>query len=306
MVKLEEFLNETSSDLEESANLHKLKGDLYYFKKENEKALEEYKSSLDLSFKSNLLNNKLMQRELNESIARCLMNLNRLDEALEIAKKLEETAQNFEAMTTSLNLKLDIYKRNQTKTNDSLEDELVTVEKLINLHPLFINLWIALADLLHLKLENVNRRELTCNKSMNANNDNFNSNISSSSDSNKIITQQTRATKEQLIDQYLVCFVIANELIRHGYQFRSEIVMKQKQKQKLWLSDAELNLKKSINIDNMEKILSENLQNIISENLEKADKLEDNEKLMQAKNSINHEHFSKKFFDDYKISIINF
>lgn len=66
-----------------------------------------------------------MQRELNESIARCLMNLNRLDEALEIAKKLvkfylnciirtkirffysllsinkqfkEETAQNFEGI----------------------------------------------------------------------------------------------------------------------------------------------------------------------------------------------------------------
>ena len=100
------------------------------------------------------------------------------------------------------------------------------MEKLINLHPLFINLWINLADLLHLKLEKEN-----VNKEKESNT------FATSSKSNEIITptRATTTTKEQLINQYLVCFIIVNELIRHGYQFRSEIVLKQKQKQKLWV-----------------------------------------------------------------------
>ncbi len=81
------------------------------------------------------------------------------------------------------------------------------MEKLIVLHPLFINLWMRLADVIYLKI-----------------------NADSSA---KIVNQHN---KNAFINHYSVCYLTISELIRHGYQFRSEIVSKQKHKQKLWVS----------------------------------------------------------------------
>lgn len=80
---------------------------------------------------------------------------------------------------------------------------MVTIEKLIHLHPLFISLWMQLGDVIYSHLVTLN--------------DN--------------ITE-----KKEFNDHYLVCSLTIKELMRHGYQFRSEIVLKQKQKQKNWVS----------------------------------------------------------------------
>ena len=104
-----------------------------------------------------------------------------------------------------------------TTNQQKKKDELVTVEKLIVLHPLFINLWIRLADVIYLKLS------ADCSTRIENENENENENAS-------------ERRKNAFINHYSVCYLTISELIRHGYQFRSEIVSKQKHKQKLWVS----------------------------------------------------------------------
>lgn len=126
-------------------------------------------------------------------------------------------------MSTSLNLRMEILKHNNKNRTSFLNgklnfrylkcltkwthqfylDELVTIEKLIHLHPLFISLWTQLGDVIYSHLVTLN--------------DN--------------ITEKT-----EFNNHYLVCSLTIKELMRHGYQFRSEIVLKQKQKQKNWVS----------------------------------------------------------------------
>lgn len=97
--------------------------------------------------------------------------------------------------------KLIIIKTNKKKLNI---DKMLTIDKLIHLHPLYINLWMQLADVIFQKLTN------EC-----------------------LITNKKE--KNAFIRQYLVCYSTINELIRHGYQYRSQVSIKNKEKQKLWV-----------------------------------------------------------------------
>ena len=84
-----------------------------------------------------------------------------------------------------------------------IKDFLLKMCKLIYLHPLFIDLWIQLGDLLIAKIDDLNMK-----------NDDYISDII-----------------KYLID----CYLIVKELIKHGYVYRSDIVLKQKTTQKLWV-----------------------------------------------------------------------
>jgi hypothetical protein len=97
--------------------------------------------------------------------------------------------------------KLIIIKTNKKKLNI---DKMLTIDKLIHLHPLYINLWMQLADVIFQKLTN---------ECLIKNNE----------------------EKNAFIRQYLVCYSTINELIRHGYQYRSQVSIKNKEKQKLWV-----------------------------------------------------------------------
>jgi hypothetical protein len=81
---------------------------------------------------------------------------------------------------------------------------MLTIDKLIHLHPLYINLWMQLADVI---FQNLTNECLITNKK----------------------------EKNAFIRQYLVCYSTINELIRHGYQYRSQVSIKNKEKQKLWV-----------------------------------------------------------------------
>ena len=78
----------------------------------------------------------------------------------------------------------------------------LSLGKLIYLYPLFTNLWIKLADsiLFHLNIENIDD-----------------------------------LTRENLIKQYLTCYLTIKELHIHGYAQKSEIVAKHKVNEKNWV-----------------------------------------------------------------------
>lgn len=93
---LKAFLSETINpeEVEESANLLKIQGDYNYFKQDYAKALELYQASLEFGNKSRSLGQKayhdkklIKDKEVSESIARCLAHLNRFTEAIEITNK---------------------------------------------------------------------------------------------------------------------------------------------------------------------------------------------------------------------------
>lgn len=170
----------------------------------------------------------------------------------------------YKAMSTSLNLRMDILKKNgqlldgnhrnleiylcfkYTHTHVSncmwffylwkFEDELVTVEKLIILHPLFISLWMRLADVIDLKL---NATTTTASSLLTPPPPLVCAAAASTANAIKLTTvtndNDNNSERNALINHYSVCYSTISELIRHGYQFRSEIVSKQKQKQKLWV-----------------------------------------------------------------------
>lgn len=273
----EVFLDEkiNSEETENSVHLLKIQGDYYYFKKDYEKSLQLYKQSLDLANKSRnsaakpYHDKKLIRdKEVSESMTRCLTRLNRFDEALEIAENilnLESTSLCFDALSTSLNLKMDtitLYRTYlETKSDmNIINAELNTIEQLITLHPLFCHLWIKLGNSIYSKL---------C------------------------------AQKFTSIDSkrdYLACYLITSQLHERFFAFRGEIVQKQKQLQKDWLIESESNLKK-MNI-NLSKLDSGVLNIVISEKLDRADKFDDLERQALVKNLQKHEQFAQDYFGD--------
>jgi hypothetical protein len=101
-----------------------------------------------------------------------------------------------------MNLYLFLNKFSSYFNINNIKDHILKICKLIYLHPLFIDLWIQLGDLLIAKIADINlKNEDICD-----------------------------------ITKYLIdCYFIVKELIKHGYKYRSDIVLNQKNNQKLWV-----------------------------------------------------------------------
>ncbi|XP_059103359.1 uncharacterized protein C8orf76 homolog [Peromyscus eremicus] len=132
------FYGETeSSEDTEVLTLKKFRGDLAYRRQEYEKALQEY-SGISEQLPST---NVAMKRDVQEGQARCLAQLGRHEEALEIAADLENKATNTDHLITVLYLHLAIFSSFQ-----SLEKTILCLQKLISLHPLNPWNWWKLAE----------------------------------------------------------------------------------------------------------------------------------------------------------------
>ncbi|CAF0833579.1 unnamed protein product [Brachionus calyciflorus] len=244
IVTSEKFIDERPIEIDDLANWHKMKADYYYFTKNYENALEFYRESLDTSIQSSSLNNTIFQRELRESIARSLFRLGHTQEALELINQLHESSSNFEQYSTCLNVHLSFFESLNTENLQMYTDEQITILcKLLILHPWYVNLWMKLHDLLQLN-------------SHNENNSNY-----------KMFS--------------VICLQLIREINKHGNSSnRSEIFAKQKLKQQTWFNEAI----KMLDSNTLEKYFQDpELNDLISLKLETNDKLEDNEKLNQAK-----------------------
>ncbi len=118
-------------------------------------------------------------------------------------KQKEQSSLNFEALSTNLNVKLDILitYRNLNNNNSemkSINAELVTIEQLITLHPLLCQLWMKLGNSIYLLLK-------IC---------------------------ETEAMKRD----YLLVYLYVCQLTDHYFAFRGSIVKRQKQQQKDWVT----------------------------------------------------------------------
>uniref|UniRef100_A0ABM5GCK9 Uncharacterized protein C8orf76 homolog n=1 Tax=Pogona vitticeps TaxID=103695 RepID=A0ABM5GCK9_9SAUR len=132
------FCEETEcEDDAEAVNLKKFRGDLAYKRQEFKKALAEYSDCLALLPPSNLA----MRRDVLESQARCLAQLRRPKEALEIAEKLKNGATNTDHMTTVLGLQLVIF-----CTLEHSGKIIEGLQQLIALHPFHPGNWKLLAE----------------------------------------------------------------------------------------------------------------------------------------------------------------
>ncbi|XP_068528691.1 uncharacterized protein C8orf76 homolog [Anas acuta] len=121
------FCGETGG--EEDAEIvtgNKFRADLAYRERHFEKSLREYSSCLLLLPPGNIA----MRRDVQEGQARCLSQLGRHEEALDIAEKMRSGATNTDHLTTVLSLQLAIYQGLK-----NIEKELLCLQQLICLHP---------------------------------------------------------------------------------------------------------------------------------------------------------------------------
>uniref|UniRef100_A0A8C2T1K1 Chromosome 8 open reading frame 76 n=1 Tax=Coturnix japonica TaxID=93934 RepID=A0A8C2T1K1_COTJA len=117
------FCAETSSEEDaEVLTAHKFRADLAYRERQFEKALCEYSNCLQRLPPGNIA----MRRDVQEGQARCLSQLGRHKEALDIAEGMRNGATNTDHLTTVLNLQFAIYR------------DLENIEKKMSLSPLHI------------------------------------------------------------------------------------------------------------------------------------------------------------------------
>ncbi|XP_062424396.1 uncharacterized protein C8orf76 homolog [Rhea pennata] len=141
------FLKETGSvDDTEILTASKFQGDLAYREQEFEKALCEYSSCLLLLPPSNIA----MRRDVQEGQARCLSQLGRHKEALDVAEKLINGATNTDHLTTVLNLQFAIY-----QGLENVEKKITCLQQLICLHPFNPWYWKLLAEAYMSLLQNL-------------------------------------------------------------------------------------------------------------------------------------------------------
>ncbi len=88
--KIKSLLKESieNLDFDDAINLQKYTGDYYYYACNYSKAIDIYKTCLDLTSKSSTLNSTLFHRELEESLAICYSNLGNHEDALKLCSKL--------------------------------------------------------------------------------------------------------------------------------------------------------------------------------------------------------------------------
>ncbi|XP_418455.2 uncharacterized protein C8orf76 homolog isoform X1 [Gallus gallus] len=132
------FCGETSSEEDaEVLTAHKFRADLAYREREFEKALCEYSNCLQRLPPSNIA----MRRDVQEGQARCLSQLGRHKEALDIAERMRSGATNTDHLTTALNLQFAIY-----RDLENVEKKIVCLQQLICLHPFNPWYWKSLAE----------------------------------------------------------------------------------------------------------------------------------------------------------------
>lgn len=132
------FCGETSSEEDaEVLTAHKFRADLAYREREFEKALCEYSNCLQRLPPSNIA----MRRDVQEGQARCLSQLGRHKEALDIAERMRSGATNTDHLTTALNLQFAIY-----RDLENVERKIVCLQQLICLHPFNPWYWKSLAE----------------------------------------------------------------------------------------------------------------------------------------------------------------
>lgn len=272
-VDFEKFLAEEpkDEDIDESSNLLKMKGDYYYFNLNYERALSFYQQSLEYRYKPNpnAFHDKrqIKDRELKESIARCLARLNRLQEAIDIADgfiKNEENTMNYEAYSTALHVKMDVLITYRTINNNEdieiINDELVTIERLIVLHPLSCQLWMKLGDSL-----------LSMAKA-----------------------EQFKNNQSKL--QYLACYFYVESINNHLHPRQRDIMQKQKVKQDNWLENARKNFEQlNVNFTSYLMKYKDSIAEALNAKIGHADALDDNERQALSKTLIKHEQFVEKF-----------
>lgn len=273
-VDFETFLAEepNDEDVDESSNLLKMKGDYYYFNQNYERALSFYQQSLEYRYRPNdkVFHDKrqIKDKELKESIARCLARLNRLQEAIDIADGFiqnEENTMNFEAYSTSLHVKMDVLITYRTINNNEdieiINDELVTIERLIVLHPLFCQLWMKLGNSLF------------------------------------SMAKAEQFKNEQFKLQYLACYFFVESINNHLHVKQRDIMHKQKVRQENWLKDARKNLDQmNVNFDSYLLKYKDSIAEVLNEKLSRADALDDNERQALSKTLNKHEQFVEKYF----------
>ncbi|XP_049621807.1 uncharacterized protein C8orf76 homolog [Suncus etruscus] len=132
------FLDEVEScDDADTLTVKKFRGDLAYRQQDYQKALQEYSSIAEKLPSTNYA----MRRDVQEGQARCLMQLGRQEEALEIALELENKATNTDHLTTVLCLQFAIWSSLQ-----NVEKTILCLQKLISLHPFNPWNWSKLAE----------------------------------------------------------------------------------------------------------------------------------------------------------------
>eukprot|EP00105_Crassostrea_gigas_P023691 XP_011443622.1 PREDICTED: uncharacterized protein C8orf76 homolog [Crassostrea gigas] len=122
-------------DAETTANICKFRGDHKYYKKQYEEALLCYKQALE----SLPMTNRCMRHDLNESIARCYVALDKTAEAVDLAQNLLNTSTNADQTTQACILLQQI----QHKQSDVGGEE-TTLKQLIMLHPFNAEFWLML------------------------------------------------------------------------------------------------------------------------------------------------------------------
>ncbi|XP_040402979.1 uncharacterized protein C8orf76 homolog isoform X2 [Cygnus olor] len=132
------FCGETGG--EEDAEIltgNKFRADLAYRERQFEKSLCEYSSCLLRLPPGNIA----MRRDVQEGQARCLSQLGRHKEALDIAEKMRSGATNTDHLTTVLNLQFAIY-----QDLKNVEKKMLCLQQLICLHPFNPWYWKLLAE----------------------------------------------------------------------------------------------------------------------------------------------------------------
>ncbi|XP_048757995.1 uncharacterized protein C8orf76 homolog [Ostrea edulis] len=122
-------------DLETAANVYKFRGDQRYYHNQYEEAVSCYKDALE-----NLpLTNRCMRHDLNESLARCYVALEKTAEALELTQNLINSSTNTDQTLQAYVLLHHIQHKQQ-----DLEGEEASLKQLITLHPFNVEFWLML------------------------------------------------------------------------------------------------------------------------------------------------------------------
>ncbi|KAL3869485.1 hypothetical protein ACJMK2_042162 [Sinanodonta woodiana] len=130
------FLSAAAEDTDSIAQLRKFKGDNFFYQGNYIEAGEAYRACLDALPE----NNKIMQREVNESLARCFLHLGEAEKALKVAEELQKNC-----MTVDQNLQVLCFFQQIYRTMDRVNDEIAVLHHLILLHRFNVQFWVKLA-----------------------------------------------------------------------------------------------------------------------------------------------------------------
>ncbi|XP_068695590.1 uncharacterized protein [Montipora foliosa] len=124
----------TSGDQMERQNIKKFQGDLLYQRHQYKEALCMYQESQQYLSP----NNSVLARELTESMAMCLLKLEKFEDALKLVGEIQD--DNHQNDSTFLYLSSQIY-----SAMGNIEDEISALQRCALLHPWYYRYWFSLA-----------------------------------------------------------------------------------------------------------------------------------------------------------------